>query len=125
MSPTSGLGLDPGIYFPLNGLLQMTGEHLFLILGCPESTVQGHKALCLLFGMLVCLVEAYFCAVCMNSFEWHCTNHIQTSFPNLIRILFYYTAHCLNLMLIKCMLFSIITNKNYLCSRFMLVYRGG
>lgn len=45
-------------------------------------------------------------------------------FPNLIRILFYYTAHFLNPTLIKCMLFFIIANKNYLCSRFMLVYRG-
>jgi hypothetical protein len=83
------------------------------------------KPLCLLFGMFVCSVKAYFRAVCKNSSEWHCTNHIQTSFPNLIRILFYYTAHFLNLTLIKCMLFFIITNKNYLCSRFMPAYCGG
>lgn len=98
--------------------------NLVLILGL----IQWHKDLVSSgfwsFFVFVCfgLVKADFCIFHKNSFD--STTQIVFSFPTLIRILFYYTAHFLNLTLIKCILYFSITN-NYLCSRFMVMYRGG
>lgn len=73
-------------------------------------TVSGIKAASLLFTLFF-LVKADFCVFCENSFGG--TAHIafkQVS-PILMRISFYYSAHFLNLTLIKCILYFIITNK--------------
>lgn len=45
--------------------------------------------------------------------------------PTLIRILFYYTTHFLNLTLIKCIFTSLLPKNNYLYSRFVVIYCSG
>lgn len=56
-------------------------------------------------------MKADFCVFSKNFFGGTAQIIIKQVSPALIRILFYYSAHFLNLTLIKCILYFIITNK--------------
>ena len=106
----SSAGAYTGIPFcPLGGPLPSTTS-LFSMCSCLWNNSEWHQDLVLLFEFFF-LVKADFRVFCKNFFGGTAQIIIKQVSPTLIRILFYYSAHFLNLTLIECILYFIITNK--------------
>lgn len=95
---------------PLRGPLHSHQAFALTVVLSLGRTVCGIKAPPLLFTLFF-LVKADFCVFCENPFGGTAHTAFQQVSPILMRISLYYSAHFLNLTLIKCILYFIITNK--------------